>query len=318
MSKKNSSIYQVDTIVGHQNTEGQDYYKVHWLGYSEKEDTWEPSENLSSCLDLIKQFMNKKVPKERRKSLRDHYTFSSDDEVDTTKTKKKSVIKKTPVKRTIRASVTPSKKTTKDDSIRKSYYLRRSGTNEFSSEDESELGLQTSRNIHKTRMSLSESRFKKQLANIRKDIYTSSPRKTSTPQASPSKSPEATDSPSKVRATKKLLFDTKQSMRANAAGIPPMMTRRRQRNVEEDITVSEEPPTISQAEDSESEEIQLVKKLPKKVTISKRAVKERPQKITEEEQYFPVTWREFVLAGFVTGVAGLGYLCYNSDYCSFC
>ena len=32
----------------------------------------------------------------------------------------------------------------------------------------------------------------------------------------------------------------------------------------------------------------------------------------------PVGWKEFALAAFVTGLAAVGYVCYTTDYCSFC
>ncbi len=259
---------------------------------------------------------------ERRKSLRPHrdlYYYSSDDEQNASKTKRMSDGEKTTVRRSTRASATPSKKTPKDDSIRTRYNLR-SDQAEFSSEDESSFVVDKRRSSKKIRMSLSESRFKKQLTNIKKAIHKSSPYKTSTPQVSPTKTSETTDSPSKVRATKRLQFDSTQRMRTRTADIPPMITRRQRRSQDDEITVSEEPPTVAEADDSEEEEVQPVKKSPKKRKAASKPVSEEMPKEdkTEEEKCFPVTWREFALASFVTGLAGLGYLCYTTDYCRYC
>lgn len=207
---------------------------------------------------------------------------------------------------------------TKDDSTRSGYNLR-SGNTEFSSEDESSFVVNKSRSSKKTRMTLSESRFKKQLANIKKDIYQSSPYKTSTPQVSPSKTSKTTDSSSKIQATKRLQFDSVRLTRTGTVNMPTMRTRHQKQHLQEDIAVSEEPPTVGEADDSEEEEVEP----PTKSSLIKAASQPVSKKLsgdnkTEEEQCFPVTWKEFALASFVTGVAGLGYLCYMTGYCRYC
>lgn len=240
----------------------------------------------------------------------DHYTLSSDEESNgTTITKTKA--KRQVVKRVTRASVTPSKKIVKNEPIKSSYNLR-SGTAEYSSEDESIFSI--TRNSRKTRMSLSESKIKRQMAILKKDIHSSSQPRTSTPQKSPSKSHETTSSPSKLRATKKLVFESTKSLRARAADIPPMMTRRR-RKQETEASIVEEAPPIS----NDLKITQPPERSPKKVRINESVIEEyQPNKIEEEDQCFPVTWAEFALAAFVTGLAGLGYLCSSTDFCSYC
>ena len=34
---------------------------MHWQGYSTKDNTWEPYENLLNCKDLIDNYMEQKV-----------------------------------------------------------------------------------------------------------------------------------------------------------------------------------------------------------------------------------------------------------------
>ncbi|XP_071817256.1 uncharacterized protein [Apostichopus japonicus] len=55
--KKEPEIFEVDTILKHaQDCEGGDWYYVKWLGYSSDQNTWEPSEHLSGCSNLLKKF----------------------------------------------------------------------------------------------------------------------------------------------------------------------------------------------------------------------------------------------------------------------
>lgn len=254
--------------------------------------------------------MDQSAAEERRKSLRVRSTplFSSDEEDEKAEVRERKSLKKTAKpERKSRASATPTKKTTLDDSTRK--YNLRSTMGDFSSEDE--LVLDFTKNIKTTRMSLSESRFKKQLQDIKKGKYTASPRKTSTPQkTSPVFEKTHTHSPSKVKVTKKLVFD-------NSAGFsvrtyPAVMTRQMQRRLEE-ITAEEELSVVAEADDDEPEHPTPAKKSPKG-----KHVKEPSDQKTEEEQCFPVTWKEFALAAFVSGVAAIGYMCYATDYCSYC
>ncbi|XP_074649354.1 uncharacterized protein LOC141904631 isoform X1 [Tubulanus polymorphus] len=51
--KPNDDIFLVEKIVGHQSKGGQQYYKIKWLDFSSKHNTWEPIENLTSVMDMV-------------------------------------------------------------------------------------------------------------------------------------------------------------------------------------------------------------------------------------------------------------------------
>ncbi|CAC5394491.1 MPHOSPH8 [Mytilus coruscus] len=66
-------LYEVERIVGTSKVHGVIQYKVRWKGYGPMDDTWEPIENLQSCLDVVEAFnlkkreMQKKRAEERQK-----------------------------------------------------------------------------------------------------------------------------------------------------------------------------------------------------------------------------------------------------------
>ena len=49
-------LTQVEGIVGFKQVRGAPHYKVRWLGYSSRHDTWEPASNLTPCDDLIEEY----------------------------------------------------------------------------------------------------------------------------------------------------------------------------------------------------------------------------------------------------------------------
>ena len=49
---------QVDTVVGQKEEGGKVYYKIHWKGYPSSADSWEPSDNLENCDDLIEEYLS--------------------------------------------------------------------------------------------------------------------------------------------------------------------------------------------------------------------------------------------------------------------
>ncbi|XP_071133532.1 M-phase phosphoprotein 8-like [Mytilus edulis] len=80
-------LYEVERIVGTSKVHGVIQYKVRWKGYGPMDDTWEPIENLQSCLDVVEAFnlkkreMQKKRAEERqkRKAMMEGTVISEDD-----------------------------------------------------------------------------------------------------------------------------------------------------------------------------------------------------------------------------------------------
>ena len=58
-SMSDEENYEVEDIVNHRHKKGKVEYLIRWKGYTEKDDTWEPEENLD-CPDKITAY-NKKV-----------------------------------------------------------------------------------------------------------------------------------------------------------------------------------------------------------------------------------------------------------------
>ena len=214
-----------------------------------------------------------------------------------------------PARNTVSKRVSSSASPTKQSVQARTYYLR---STDFSSDEDSKGSRQGST----TRMSLSESRFRRQLADIKEGKFPSPQLSTSTPQkggqsrspkskqpASLSQQPEL--SSAKVQAKTRLLFDNSQGKVSVSVSTPPMVTRQQQRKLEEEITVAE-------ADDSETDAPNA------QDDVNKPAQKKSSPDISEEEQRFPVTWKELALAAFVTGIAAVGYVCYTTDYCGYC
>ena len=51
--------YEVDSVRAFRIVNGKRQFLVHWKGYDDDSDTWEPEENLSNCTLLVEQFWDK-------------------------------------------------------------------------------------------------------------------------------------------------------------------------------------------------------------------------------------------------------------------
>ena len=49
-SDQKDEYYQVEKIINHRNSKGKRLYQVKWVGYSMRETTWEPLENLKNVI----------------------------------------------------------------------------------------------------------------------------------------------------------------------------------------------------------------------------------------------------------------------------
>jgi hypothetical protein len=59
-------VYEVEDVIGHRRYRGRVEYKIRWKGFSDKDDTWEPHENLSDAMELVVQFTNRQKQKQQR------------------------------------------------------------------------------------------------------------------------------------------------------------------------------------------------------------------------------------------------------------
>ncbi|XP_023223093.1 M-phase phosphoprotein 8-like isoform X1 [Centruroides sculpturatus] len=60
-------VYEVEAITGMKELNGKMYYKVRWTGYHVKESTWEPQENLLTCMDMVETYVQSRVAKQKAK-----------------------------------------------------------------------------------------------------------------------------------------------------------------------------------------------------------------------------------------------------------
>jgi transposase InsO family protein len=50
----------VQAVIGHRKRQGQDWYKIHWLGETRRQATWEPVDNLKQIPGLIAEYWSSK------------------------------------------------------------------------------------------------------------------------------------------------------------------------------------------------------------------------------------------------------------------
>ena len=52
----NEEQYEVEMILDSRERRGKREYLIHWKGYSDSEQSWEPEENINNCTELLKDF----------------------------------------------------------------------------------------------------------------------------------------------------------------------------------------------------------------------------------------------------------------------
>lgn len=327
-----SELYQVEEILGRKSESGQVFYRIKWSGYSSQYNTWEPEENLANCRDLIEEFMEKDTSKERKRTLRSSparskralaaaatVALSSDDEG--------ALPTKTPQKKQQRTRKSPGRpaKSTKQQQQQpasapsvtstlpaglfgRDYKLRPRenkllavSSDEESSPAPSRKAANTSTQATKadTRMSMTESNFRKRISDVNKGASTSK-KTTSTPQ---SKSSTASAQQGSPQIKTKLRFDS--SKRRSGRNKEPLISIEQVTEGEENKNADPNLSVIAEADEDPAE-----------------AAKEPSPADTSGEGGYPgwppVGWKEFAIAAFVTAVAAVGYVCYTTDYCKYC
>ena len=53
---EDDNVYEVERIVDHRTESGVTLFRVHWLGYDDADDTWEPQKNLEGCQELVDDY----------------------------------------------------------------------------------------------------------------------------------------------------------------------------------------------------------------------------------------------------------------------
>lgn len=66
--KSEEELFEVERIVGLSKIRGRTLYKVRWKNYGPADDTWEPVDNLQSCLDLVEDFQQKREEDKKRRA----------------------------------------------------------------------------------------------------------------------------------------------------------------------------------------------------------------------------------------------------------
>ena len=52
-------VYEPEKIIGQRLSKGVTTFNVKWVGYTDKDSTWEPIEHLAGCEDMIAEFMER-------------------------------------------------------------------------------------------------------------------------------------------------------------------------------------------------------------------------------------------------------------------
>lgn len=64
-SGSEQEIYEVERIVRRRKKRGVWMYRVKWKGFDTKENTWEPEENLTSCKEMLENFLKNCTRRQR-------------------------------------------------------------------------------------------------------------------------------------------------------------------------------------------------------------------------------------------------------------
>jgi len=82
-AKKKNNEYEVEAIVDSKTVKGKTKFLIHWKGWDDADDTWEPEETLN-CPDLIRAFKKKgKTAGKKAKAGKKRKRYEdSDDDVD--------------------------------------------------------------------------------------------------------------------------------------------------------------------------------------------------------------------------------------------
>lgn len=65
ISESEEEIYEVERIVRRRKKRGVWMYRVKWKGFDTKENTWEPEENLTSCKEMLENFLKNCTRRQR-------------------------------------------------------------------------------------------------------------------------------------------------------------------------------------------------------------------------------------------------------------
>ncbi|KAK1303443.1 putative chromo domain-containing protein LHP1 [Acorus calamus] len=75
--KLEEGFYEIEAIRKKRVRKGQVQYLIKWRGWPETANTWEPVENLSSCIDIIEAFENQSPRSSRKRKRKFHASISS-------------------------------------------------------------------------------------------------------------------------------------------------------------------------------------------------------------------------------------------------